>query len=285
MKALFATCLLVSSVAVCADTGRDLYDVMYLPKANTTYGFTTGTWAKSTLETDVMDVDSDGYRIEQTIGHAFSDSFSLQGSMNYLDLESDPDGASSTTQSGFSDLTLVGRYRLMDAGFRFDIVGGALISTGDHEIKTDGDSNNVNGGNNYFIGAQIGQKQASYQWSVLAQYTYHDQTFTDDAGELNIRGQQFNEGLVRADLLNRLAEKSFIRSHLLAAFSEKNVVAPDFSNGAGTDTYELGAEYQHLCSDNFLARAGVDYQMQDVDSSSFDSFNAWKFTIGANYQF
>lgn len=284
MKALFATCLLVSSVAVCADTGRDLYDVMYLPKANTTYGFTTGTWSKATAETDLADVDYDGYMIQQTIGHSFSDSFSLEGSMNYLNLDADMDGGIEANKSGFSDLTVAGRYRLMDASLRLDIVGGALISTGDHEIKTDGDANNINGGNNYFVGAQIGQKHASYQWSLLAQYTFHDQTYTDAPGDLNMKEDQYNSGLVRADLLNRLAEKSFLRSHLLANFSEKNVTT-DFSTGRGTDTYELGAEYQHLCSENFLARAGVDYQMQDMDASSFDSYNAWKFTIGANYQF
>lgn len=284
MKALFATCLLVSSVAVCAETGRDIYDVMYLPKANTTYGFTTGSWSKSTLETDTTDVDYDGYTIEQTIGHSFSDSFSLQASMNYLSLDGDMDPGTEATKSGFSDLTVSGRYRLMDASMRLDIVGGALISTGDHELKTNNDANNIIGGNNYFVGAQIGQKHASYQWSVLAQYTYHDEAFTDEPGLDNLRDSPYNSGLVRADLLNRLTEKSFLRSHLLANFSEKSV-SVDVTTGKGTDTYELGAEYQHLCSENFLARAGVDYQMQDKDASYFDSYTGWKLTIGANYQF
>lgn len=283
MKFLFAMCLLASSATVFAQSGRDIYDVMYLPKAETTYGFSTATYQMTKVEESV-DSDTDGIRLVQTLGYSFTDSFSAEGSMNYASLETDPDGGSKTTQDGFSDLTLSGRFRLLDGATRFDIVGGALISTADHEIKTNGDSNNVNGGNNYFLGAQFGQKNASYQWSVLAQYTYHDQTYTDSPGFPNSRDDGYNSGLIRGDLLNRLMEKSFIRSHALVNISERNYEAA-FSTSASTQTYEIGAEFQHLCTENLLARVGVDYQMKETDASRFDSYHSLRFTIGANYQF
>ena len=283
MKTLFATCLLATTVSSAfAATDRSIYDIMYLPKADTTYGFSTGSVEAGKIKDDV-DSDTHGFKLEQTIGHAFTDSFSAEVSANYMRMKTDPDQGDTTTNKGFSDPTVRGRYRVMDIGVhQLDILAGALLSLGDRKYKSDGDSNNVLGGNQYFLGAQFGQKTADYQWSFLLQYKYHDVTYYDEPGSINNKTDGYNSGMFRADLLNRITEKSFVRTHAFVNVAENNF-EPDFFYRSSTQTYEVGAEYQHLCSENFLARAGVDYYMKDIDA--IDGIHALRVTVGANYQF
>jgi hypothetical protein len=92
---------------------------------------------------------------------------------------------------------------------------------------------------------------------------------------------------LRGDLLNKIGEKSFIRSHLdidFESIQESDDTSPETVQ-APTTIYTIGAEYQHLCSQNVLARVGVDYASQNSDTGYTKSDNRWKFVVGANYQF
>lgn len=287
MKFFLALAVLATS-ATAFSASRDIYDIMYLPQAGTNYGFTEVGYLTGEVKgkSGAGDVDISGYGIDQTLGRSFSDRLSVQVDLNYVDGEIDPDGGSSTDQSGLSDPTFTGRFRVMDEGMKLDILGGLLLSLGDSEIESNGDIDNRQGGHALFAGAQLGQKMESMQWAVQGLLTRNfERTYETPNADADVDANL--DLLVRGDLLNKLAEKSFLRTHLDINFegmqesddtSPETVVAP-------TTTYTLGAEYQHLCSENLLARFGVDYLTLNNDTGYTKSDNRWKFFVAANYQF
>lgn len=287
MKLVLALAVLATSAASVA-ASRDIYDIMYLPNAGTTYGFSEASLLSGETEgkNGLGDTETDGFTLNQTIGHALTDRLSLQASIGYAELEADPDGGSKVEQSGISDPTISARFRVMDEAYRFDIIGGALISIMDSEQERNGDTDNLQGGHALFAGAQFGQKTESFQWAVLGQFTYNmERTVETSAKDIDI--DQNNELLVRGDILNKLAEKSLLRSFVSVDFSEileSDDLSPKTVQAPST-AYAIGTEYQHLISKDLLARVGVDYTMINQDSAYVDSDTAWNFNIGANYQF
>ena len=283
MKKFIALAVLATATASFA--ASDIYDIQYLPAAGTTYGFSTGEYFKGEIETDNGDAEISGPRFVQTIGHSFTDRLSLSASLNYQDLESDPDGGSKSTTSGISDPKVEARFRMMDEAFRWDLVGGAVVSLGDSEVEEDGDSDNLQGGHSLIIGTQLGVKSESFQWSILGQLTHNMESTTDYDGFGKLDDDSHNELLVRGDILNKLAEKSLLRSHLSIDFTEGYDDEEGDESAAPLTTYEIGTEYQHLLSQDLLLRAGVDYQMLNTSSAQIDNISAWLFRVGANYQF
>lgn len=286
MKKLLALAVLATSTV--AYSASDIYDIQYLPSAGTTFGFSEAEILKGNIEfknAGGAETDLNGYKFVQTVGHSFSDKFSAQVSLNYMNLENDTDGEDETTTSGISDPIFQARYRLMDSDFRWDIIGGALVSLGDSEVESDGDTDNWQGGHSIFLGTQFGAKTESLQWAVSAALTHNLEATTEfkDVDE-KVKDDANNELLIRGDLLNKLAEKSFIRSHLSANFIEGYDDDADGSTAAAT-TYELGAEYQHLMSTDLLLRAGIDYTTTNVNSGFIDSYTTWTYRLAANYQF
>lgn len=287
MKKLLAVAVLATTTAAFAAADRAIYDVQYLPNAGTTYGQTEWSFAKAEVEADSGDEDIDGWVLTQTVGHAFTDRLSVQASLNYADLTSDPQGGSETDfANGISDPTITARWRAMDEAWRLDVIGGALISLGDKE-NDNGDLNNYEGGHDLFLGAQIGQRSDKMQWAVLGQYTHHMEATTDVKGGQEIDADAHGDWTLRADLLNKFSEKSFLRSHLTGMWTPKY----DTEQGTTEDSeassamWELGTQYQHLFSQDLLAFAGVDYRTTSEDTSDQDSNTAWIYTIGARYQF
>lgn len=286
MKVILALAVLATSVTALASSS-DIYDIQYLPNAGTTYGFSTLDYFQGKIEPKGgSDTKIKGPRFEQTIGHSFTDRLSVQASLNYLKYTSSTSGTSDTDTKGVSDPTVTARFRMIDEAIRLDLVGGALIGVGDYKVKSNGDANNLNGGSNLFIGAQVGEKRENLQWSFLAQMTRHLEATTKTSGSPTLKDDAHNELLLRADLLNKLAEMSYLRSHLSTQFTDsyddddtpKSTTAPQ-------TIYEIGTEYQHLLSKDLMLRAGVDYQMINQYSGQIDKISAWDFKIGANYQF
>lgn len=289
MKVILALAVLATSANVLASS-RDIYDIMYLPNAGTTYGFTEAIGIKGKSEGDDFEGDISAYGLSQTIGHSFSDRFSIQADINYLDQSSDidQDGVDSFTQTkkGVSDPTFLARFRAMDEAFRLDVFGGVKVSLGDAEtdtnINNDSDSNNRSAGHSMIGGVQFGQKSEAFQWAILGQLTYNlggteDTDGTKDDTESN------NELLLRADVLTKLAEKSFLRPFVQVDFMEKVELEDGGESEAPITEYRLGAEYQYLASQDLLFRAGVDYSTQNA--ADFDEIYYWSFRLGANYQF
>jgi hypothetical protein len=286
MKLVLALAVLATSAASVA-ASRDIYDIMYLPSAGTTYGFTTGNYQKISVDgAGTDDSEIKGYTIEQTIGHSFSDRLSVQGVIDYAAIENDPDTGSTTDSSkGVSDPTISARFRVMDEDFRWDIIGGATLSLMDKKVDVnsngDADFDNHQGGHSFFIGTQFGGKTDTFQWALTAQLTHYLESETEvdsSAGNRTFDQDSYNKVLVRGDILNKLGEKSLLRSHLEVNFYH------DYQIDDLRD-YEIGTEYQHLMSQDLLLRAGVDYAIAEIPSGYFDTFTGWRFTVGANYQF
>lgn len=289
MKVLLALAVLATSATALASSS-DIYDIQYLPNAGTTYGFSTLDYLQGKIEPKGgSDSKIKGPRFEQTIGHSFSDRLSVQASLNYLKFTNSTSGSSDTDTKGISDPTVTARFRMIDEAIRLDLVGGALIGVGDNKTKSNGDSNNLNGGSNLFIGAQVGEKRENLQWSFLAQVTRHmEATFKDSSNSpsTTVKDDAHNDLLLRADLLNKLAEMSYLRSHLSTQFTDsyKDDSTPKTETASQT-IYEIGTEYQHLLSKDLMLRAGVDYQLINQYAGQIDKISAWDFKIGANYQF
>lgn len=288
MKKFIALAVLASSTAFATESA--IYDIQYLPTPGTTYGFTTYSHVASEVE---MDSDTDeigGYVVSQTIGHSFTDRWSLDASIDYTDLEYDPEtGSKSDFAKGISDPTISTRFRTVDEKFRWDVIGGAILGLGDREIKSDGDTDNRQGGHSLFVGTQFGSKQELFQWAISG-ILLHDMEATTDDKESDVEydAESHNSLIVRGDILNKLAEKSYLRSHLSVNFEEEYDL--DFEGGGKTafasqTTWEIGTEYQHLFSQDLLARVGVDYQMNNFRTGQIDDWNTWIISVGANYQF
>lgn len=270
-----------TSAALAAD--RAIYDIQYLPNAGTSFGFTDLNYTTVKIESDA-DTDISGYTFSQTFGHSFSDRFSLAAEMNYANVETDPEGGRRTDETGISDLTLSAKYRLIDSDLRLDLIGGGVASLGDSEVESNGDFNHLQGGNSLFLGAQVGKKSEAFQWAILGQVTHNFKATTDVEGASEVRDDANNELLLRGDILNKLGEKSYLRSHLDMLFTE------DFDDNANdttpsTTTYTIGTQYQHICSSDFMAKIGVDYAKVNASTGQVDNYSGWNFTIGANYQF
>ena len=280
------TLLAVSTASFAAD--RAIYDVQYLPKAGTTYGFSELEYLKRDIsgKSGVSDTEISGYGFTQTIGHAFTDRFSVEAALGYGNFEVDTDGEPKTEQTGVNDPTVIAKFRLMDEAFRWDIGAGVLISRGDSEIKSDGDTDNLQGGNAVFLGTSFGQKTEAFQWAIQGTFTRNmERTFDTTGGDADADAN--NELEIRADFLNKLAEKSLLRYFVAVDFSEileSDDTAPE-TISAPTTTYTVGGEYQHLFSQDFMGRVGLDYNMINSDSAYTDSDNAWRFRVAANYQF
>lgn len=286
MKKFIALAVVASATASFASDNREIQDIMYLPNAGTTYGFSTGTYTKRTIEA-AKDTDISGHGLSQTFGYALTDRLSLEGSINYANLEYET-GEDTTEQTGISDPTVGARFRTMDESFRWDILGGATISLGDKELDDDG-FNNYQGGSSLFAGTQFGGKSPSFQWALTGLLTHFMERTTDIDGFAKIEQDSTNGLLLRADILNTLGEKSFLRSNVAANFAEETEsddTSPgvDFSEDSAT-TYSIGTEYQHKMSTDFLLRAGVNYASINQDTSNNDDDTVWNFLAGANYQF
>ncbi len=288
---LLAVAVLATTTSVAFAADSAIYDVQYLPKAGTTYGQTE--WQYLQTEVEISNDDgskSDGWNLQQTIGHSFTDRLSVEGLINYTDVTNDPEDSTEndSDQTGISDPTVQARFRAMDEQWRLDIIGGAKISLGDSEFKSNGDSNNLDGGNELFLGTQIGQKSENMQWAVLGQYNRVMESTTDfkGAGGGKVKDDAYGQWTFRGDILNKLAEKSYLRSHLSAIFTpEYNDDETPEGTVSSSTTYEIGTQYQHLFSQDLLGLAGVDYQTVNVSSGQVDSVTGWRFSVGARYQF
>lgn len=287
MKKLLALAVLATSTV--AYSASDIYDLMYLPKAGSFYGISEVEYLKREVsgKSGAADTDLSGFQFNQVLGYSFTDRFSLQAELTYGNFEIDPDDAAKTDQTGVSDPRFLARYRLMDEAYRWDILGGLLISRGNSEIESSGDTDNLNGGHAYALGTQFGQKTEAFQWTVGGLFTHNlERTLEQGSAEADLDPSNALE--IRADFLNKLAEKSFIRYFASAEFTEI-VESDDLATGktyaAPDTTYSLGGEYQHLFSADLLGRVGLTYDMSNHDASIVDSDTAWTFLAAANYQF
>ena len=283
MKKFLTLALLATSVSGYAADNREIQDIMYLPNAGTTYGFTTGVFADRTIE-GTVDTDVTGYRLNQTIGHTFTDRLSVEGTINYTDLEAEVKDDVIESQKGISDPSVTARFRTMDESFRWDVIGGATISLGDRELD-DTEFNNYQGGSSLFAGTQFGGKSESFQWALTGRLTHFMESTTDVDGVGKFDSDSINALLVQADILNPLSEKWFLRSNVSANFLEDRAADDANQDEAASSVYGIGTEIQHKVATDLLLRAGVTYNSINQDTSNNDDDTSWNYLLGANYQF
>ncbi len=293
MKRFLALAIAVSAVSAHAVSDRAIYDIMYLPKVNTKYGITELGMQDRDIkgEGSTRDVDIKGWGVKQDIGFALTEKLTVNLHMEYLNAEIDQEGGSSFDQEGVTDPVASGRFRLMDEDLKLDLIGSLLMSIADGKIKTDNtgiisDMNNLQGGNAVSVGAQVGQQKENLQWAFLAQYKRNFEREYDIDNE-DVKYKSNNDFFFRADLLNKLAEKSFLRSHVSTNFEERldNKTSGYSDLFTPKTVYKLGTQYQHLCSSDLLLRGGVEYAIENSNNGQFGSDRAWTFSVGANYQF
>ena len=291
MKRFLALAVLVGTSTALAAESRDIFDIMYLPEAGTTYGFTTGELGKAERDSDELgDLELDGYSVSQTIGHAFTDRLSLEATLDYDSLKFDPEEGREFDAKGVSDPTVSLRFRTMDEKFRWDVLGGATISFADREIDSDNDRNNLQGGHSLFAGTQFGVKTDIMQWS-LAGFLVHNMKATTEfdvngGPDVDVEDDANNELILRGDLLNKLGNHSYLRSNIQTTFTESydDDQRPEQETPSST-TFQIGTEYQHVLSRDVLLRGGIDYQRINTLSGQIDDANAWVYRLGVNYQF
>ena len=285
---------LAISTGIQADTAndRDIYDLMYLPEAGTAYGFTTVGYGQLKRESDDLgDIDFDGFQIDQTLGYALSDRFSLQLNLDYTKIDADPDGGSKyDAVKGISDPSLLARFRAVDEAFRLDFVGGARINFQDREVKRDGDTNNTSGGHSFIIGPEVGTKSENVQWFAGAYLVHHlkaETEYSTGFGDATVEDDSYNELVARTSLLHRLHEKNMLRWSAEGNFSGE--VGNDRENIIGktapSTLYDFGLEYLYVASEDMLIRVGGNYQIYNTRTGQIDEFQGWNAYLGANYQF
>lgn len=292
MKKLAALATVVISTGIQAAPDRDIYDLMYLPKAGTIYGTTSLGFGQQKLEAKDSSADEEveGFEINQVLGYALTDRFSLDIALDYTDVEGDPEvGEKYDAAKGLSDPTITARFRTMDEVFRWDLVGGALINFVDREID-DGDRNNVQGGHSFFIGTEFGTKTDNVQW-LLGGYLIHNLEAETEVktslGDANIEEDSNNELLLRAALHHRLIDKNFLQWSASGRFTEEvgNDREQFVGKTAPQSNYQFGLEYQYAASEDLLVRLGGNYQIFNTQTGQIDDFTGWNGYIGASYQF
>jgi hypothetical protein len=276
MKFLLALAVFAMSAVSQAASTRDLYDIMYLPNAGTIYGTTDAYVVHGKYEANKVKTDIDGTGFKQTLGYAIADSFLLSATMDSASIDTSP-SAPLLTRKGISDPTISGRYRFMDDEYRLDFLADALLPTGDKEVNSNNDMNNKVGGGVARVGAEFGKKSKDFQWSLSAFYT---RNFQATFGGLDLDAH--NAYMIRGDVLANVTDTSFIRSFLSAQVTDGYKDNTGSSYGSA-NKISAGAEYQHMCSKNFMAKIGV--TLSEIYTENADQFDLWAANIGANYQF
>lgn len=291
LAALLGT-LVISTSIQAEEKKRDIYDVMYLPNAGTAYGFTTLGFGQIKRESDDLgDLDLEGFLIDQTLGYALSDRFSIQANLNYANVEADPEGGRKyDSAKGVSDPRFTARFRAVDEAFRLDFVGGMRINFQDRTEKLNGDRNNSQGGHEFFIGPEIGVKAEHVQWFLGARFVRNLEAETEyetNIGDVKVEDDANNELNVYTSLLHRIYEKNFLRWNAAAYFREEfgNDREEILGKTAPNTLYDVGLEYQYAASEDILVRLGGNYEVYKVRSGQIDDIQGWNAYLGANYQF
>lgn len=284
MKFLAGAALLtLAATSFAAD--RDIFDIMYLPNAGTTFGISEATMVQGKQDRrSASDTKLNGYVFEQTVGHSLTDRLLLSATVNYTDVEFKTSGEKNDLR-GFSDGTLNARFRAMEEGAgRLDVLAGLTVATEDKEVKRR-TTNNTAGGHVGTLGVQYGQKLEKNQWAVAAIYTHNFEARSKDSGE-KIKYKPHDELTFNANYLHRIAEKSNVRVdagvNFVQQYKDKESPAETYPSQT---VYTYGAEYQHILSPDMLLRLRVENDRTITNTAYVKNYNIMNYTVGLNYQF
>lgn len=285
MKFLALATTLALSTSVFAASNSSINDLQYLPDAGTVFGTTTFNYLKfSSRDFNGTATDhstSSGSLVTQNIGYSVMNNFSVSADLVYSNSKSEVNGANESKTTGFGDVAINGKYRVIDAEKRLDIVAKLSVSPGDAEVDSDGDSNGYSGGHALGLGADYGTKKGPYQWSVTAFLNHSFEATTDDKEvDKKFKNDAHNALSLGANLLTQLSESCYIKNFAGIEFTEEY---DDNNNGTttGSTNYTLGSEFQHLVSKDLVVKAGVNTY---IGGSGYN-FVVLLYSLGASYQF
>lgn len=278
MKQVLCFALLLST-SVFAREQTAVNDPQYQPLAGTIFGDTSYNHLKFSDTVNVSGTDVkfgiNGNFINQVIGYAPADNFSIFGTFGYSNIES---------SEGLSDIALNAKYRLLNTDYRWDLIGGVSISPEDDETKSNGESNAFTGGHAINIGTEYGHRTTARTWSVFGTLNYNlektskDKTSTDT----KVVEDPYMSLLLGAKLYTPLFGNNGIRTIASVQFDQEYEDDSSPKNTtAGSTNYILGAEYQHVLNQNLYLRGGFDSAIAGSGESSV----VMLYHLGAGYQF
>lgn len=292
MKLLVAIALICLSSESFADS--NIYDIMYLPKAGTTYGILEASSISGRTKLDELDGELFGYNLKQVLGHSFSDRFSASLSIAFLRLDQTVEDKPNnidyiSEQSGVHEPGIGVRYRAIDSEFRLDFFGTALLSYGPSKSDTSNKStqeytktSSNEGQHSFLLGTQAGQKYGMSQWALGVAYQ-RNLGGTVELNNVNRNFEGSQEVSTKIEAQRSLDESTMVRALVGTAFYE----AIEFNNGTNykryTRDFVLGAKFLHNFSEDFMMSAGG--ELHQLKFGSYDRYNYGIFTLAANYQF
>jgi long-subunit fatty acid transport protein len=281
MKRFLALSLVLVGANAMADSTRSIYDLMYLPQAGTAYGITDARYSDWRLMDRGTKVDFKEYNANQTLGYSLTDMFSLSARIGYDRFKNED---ANTVNKGVTDPVINARLRLMDGDYRLDILVEGLISLGDEIIESDGDGNALSGGHQLAAGAQFGQKQKDWQWSVtgLVRRYFESNQENRTPGGIDIESDAHFGVDLAADILGRLSETSNLRAYMTTNIEQGYDDDQNLENGQSS-MHLVGLEYQYVISNDLLVRGGINYRW--VDTQHIQQYDAISPNVAANYQF
>lgn len=277
-KLIVVSALLASSLSFAAE--RNIWDLMYLPKAGTIFGQSELAYIDGNVDDKSFDemTEVTGWGVAQTVGYSLSDKLLVTAELQYLKL--DVDSTTDYEKSGISDPEILARYRVMEGEYVLDIVGGAEVSLGETETKSNNDSDNLNGGHILKAGAEFGSLAKYFQWTVAAQYARFLDGEADNAGTTEDIDAH-NIWTFGGSLLTSLSESSFLK--FTYAFQIEDSYDIENVKQAPTTAHNLGVQYQMLLNENVLGYVG--YNFQSSNANGYDTNDYSFFSVGARYQF
>lgn len=282
-KLALATALSMVSVAQAASNSA-LYDLQYLPEAGTVFGSTTLSayrFSDTDYDTTVEKTRQKGNAIAQRVGYSPVNNLFVFAEASYLDNTVEQTGVDDYSMKGFNDFVFGGRYRLIDAGSRLDILGGFTFSPDNFITEKDGDMNNYSGGHSLNLGVEYGVKSDSHQWSVGATFVHYLKATLEDKEFNEKTKDDAHNGLnLSASMLTNFSEKFSFKNSIIAMFTEGYEDNGDGETLPSTN-YLLEAKAQYLISKDLMLVAGP----RAVLGGSGYNFTYMIYDLGLNYQF
>lgn len=300
MKVLWLLAVSALSFPVLAQSTRDIYDLMYLPKAGTIFGQTQATYgmgsqkvydesSKSTVGENTQTLTA----VDQLVGYGLMDNLSLSASIGYAmsknEFESDASGVadSDNDSDGVTDPLIEARYRVMDSGLLMDVLVGGQISIGDAKSPNNNkDGNQLTGGHEAGLGLQVGQDNGGNQWAARIGWNYVFEA-TDKTAGVTTDSNAHNQYILEVLGLIGVAQNLYLVP--IAQYE----ITESYNDDQGGKTSQLsqinlGAEARFVLNKDLMVRAGLVYtNLENAVEDDVEFREDWFLTATAslNYQF
>ena len=317
MKSFFlAPLFLLSLPALAIDwtprEERDIYDLMYLPKAGTIFGQTYYVSSAGTSEikfngAKFAETEYSALSLEQIAGYSFSDRLAAAVRVDYalkqtaeVDFKVAADDIKRESK-GLGDPKLEVKYRLLDQtnyGINLDITPSYSFKTGDSELADNKhDGNNKSGRNSYGLDVTIGKKFTDAQWAVFIAYEQMEKnTAKDQTTKEKSKEDAHGETSLGAAFQRHMNEKwIFDIAAIYSLTGEHKDIDEDktFTKYPAQASLSINPQITYASSKDlaFLLRLDListtDYKTKDETNSElkYEKNSAANLLLGAKYQF